>query len=130
VLTGVSGDTYLDRIPVEVDAALLDRGQNRFAVYCATCHGLLGDGHSKVAENMARRPAPSLHEAPINTFPVGRLYRIVREGYGLMPAYGSALDVRERWAVVAYVEVLKLSQRAAVSQLPARVLEEAKPWLK
>lgn len=130
ILTGMSAELYLERVPIPLDQALLERGENRFAIFCAPCHGLLGDGRSKVAENMARRPAPSLHELPISAFPAGRLYRIVREGYGLMPPYEDALDVRERWAVVAYVEALKLSQRAPVSRLPREILDEARPWLK
>jgi hypothetical protein len=78
---------------------------------------------------MARRPAPSLHAPPIDRFVPGRLYRIVRDGYGLMPSYADALDVRDRWAVVSYVEALRVSQRLPVASLTPELEGEARPWL-
>jgi len=119
----------LTAVPLPLTRELLGRGQNRFNVYCATCHGELGDGRSKVAENMLLRPPPSLHDARIRSLPAGRLYAIVRDGYGLMPGYAAALSTEDRWAVVAYVGVLQLSQNAELTRLPARIQEEARPWL-
>jgi mono/diheme cytochrome c family protein len=129
VQSGMRGADYLADIPIGLDRALLERGRDRFTMFCAPCHGVLGDGVSKVAENMTLRPAPSLHQPPISAFLPGRVYRVIRDGYGLMPSYADALATRDRWAVVAYVEALKLSQNLPVASLPAELAEEARPWL-
>jgi len=109
---------------------LLERGQNRFDTFCAACHGVLGDGRPQVAENMRLRPPPSLHEARLRALSRESLYAIIRDGYGLMPGYGSALSVDDRWAVVAYVGALQLSQNVELSRLPDNLQEEARPWLR
>jgi mono/diheme cytochrome c family protein len=114
--------------PVPFDAALLERGREKFEVTCAVCHGLLGDGDSQVAMNMSLRRPPSLHL--YRDRPDGYIYQVIQEGFGLMPSYAEALSVRDRWAVVAYVRALQLSQSAQVDQLPgearARLEQEAK----
>lgn len=102
--------------PVPVDDALLARGRARFDVHCAVCHGPLGDGESQVALNMSLRRPPSLHL--YRDRPDGYLYQVINQGFGLMPSYAGALPVQDRWAVVAYVRALQLSQHAAVDQLP------------
>ena len=89
--------------------ALILRGQNRFEIFCAPCHGVAGDGESVVAGKMELRPPPSLIVAPVTTLPDGRLDDIITHGYGLMPAYGPALVPVDRWAVVAYLHVLALA---------------------
>lgn len=126
---GEVGGTPVSRIPIPLDAALLQRGEERFRIFCRTCHGALGDGRSEVAENMKLRKPPSLHEAKIRAFPPGQLYRVVSEGYGLMPAYADELTYRDRWAVVAFVRALQLSQDVALAELPESLREEARPWL-
>jgi mono/diheme cytochrome c family protein len=114
--------------PVPVDLPLLARGRSRFDITCAACHGVMGDGQSQVALNMSLRPPPSLHLYRDRTD--GYLYQVVTEGFGLMPSYASVLSARDRWAVVAYVRALQLSQHARVDQLPEdlrRKLSEEKP---
>ncbi|HTV19136.1 MAG TPA: cytochrome c [Polyangiaceae bacterium] len=129
----VSGRTaageYTTHIPVPLDAALLDRGEDRFRIFCRTCHGTLGDGRSAVAENMKLRKPPSLHEPRLRSYAPGRLYRVVTEGYGLMPSYAESLSIADRWAVVAFVRALQLSQNVPLAELPATLHEEAAPWL-
>ncbi|HET8540379.1 MAG TPA: cytochrome c [Anaeromyxobacter sp.] len=102
--------------PVTATAATLARGRARFEIVCATCHGVLGDGESQVALNMALRKPPSLHA--FRDVPDGHLYRVVSNGFGLMPSYANELGVEDRWAVVAYVRALQLSQHATLDQLP------------
>jgi mono/diheme cytochrome c family protein len=125
---GGKGEVVAPLLPLT--SALLKRGQDRFNTFCATCHGLLGDGQSQVAENMRLRPPPSLHDARLRALPTGSLYAVIRDGYGLMPAYGSALSVDDRWAVVTYVGALQLSQNVELSRLPTNLQQEAQPWLK
>jgi mono/diheme cytochrome c family protein len=117
-LTGLDGDTYSSRLPLPMTAALLARGRDRFDVVCATCHGVTGTGESVVAEKMALRRPPSLHEARIRAYPPGRIYGIVRSGFGLMPAYGAMLSVDDRWAIVVYLRALWLARDARVDALP------------
>lgn len=97
---------YLADLPIAVTARLLDRGRSRFRIFCAACHGAGGWGGSIVAENLTERRPPSLHEPRIAGLPPGRLYQIVREGFGRMPPYGGELPVADRWAVVAYTRAL------------------------
>jgi mono/diheme cytochrome c family protein len=120
VRTGLGPDGKAVAIaPLPVDAKLLARGRDRFEVTCATCHGLLGDGESQVALNMSLRRPPSLHA--FRDVPDGHVFRVISEGFGLMPSYAAELSVEDRWAVVAYVRALQLSQSATMDQVPPDV---------
>jgi mono/diheme cytochrome c family protein len=119
--TGVAEGRWAERIPLRVDRALLDDGRARFDVFCATCHGVLGDGDSVVAEKMRLRAPPSLHEARIRAYPPGRIFQTIREGYGLMPSYSVQLSVHDGWAVVAYMRALQLARGARAAALPPDV---------
>lgn len=130
VMRGRVGAAYAARIPVEVDTRTLLRGRNRFDIYCAACHGRLADGVSQVAENMRLRAPPSLLAAPYVTYPPGRIFAVITEGFGLMRSYAGELPLDDRWAVVAYLQALQLSQRLALGDLPPAVQEEARRWLK
>jgi mono/diheme cytochrome c family protein len=112
-------------VPIPVDAKLLARGRARFDIHCAACHGVLGDGESQVALNMSLRRPPSLHA--YRDVPDGHIYRVISEGFGLMPSYAAELGIEDRWAIVAYVRALQLSQHATLEQVPPeqrRKLEE------
>ena len=117
-----------------ITRALLERGRERFAVACAACHGLDGDAETPVAHAMQRRRPPSLHEARIAALAPAAMYRVIADGYGVMPSYAALLAPADRWAVVAYVRTLELAWRAPLSALPravrdaaARQLEEKAP---
>jgi mono/diheme cytochrome c family protein len=127
---GLTGNAYVGASPVAVDRALLRRGQAQFEVYCATCHGLTGDGTSVVAEHMSLRKPPSLVDEPVRSFPPGRVFQVISDGYGLMPSYASALAVDERWAVVAYVRALTLAAHVELDRLPAPVQQRAREALR
>ena len=117
VATGLAQDGKpVAESPVAITAATLARGRARFDVICAVCHGVLGDGESQVALNMSLRKPPSLHA--YREVGDGYLYRVLSEGFGLMPSYANELTVEDRWAVVAYVRALQLSQHAKLDQLP------------
>lgn len=98
---------------------LMLRGENRFGIFCAPCHGILGDGHSEVARWMSLRPPPSLHEPPVRALTDEQMFTVVTEGYGLMPSYAAALTPADRWAVVAYVRALERSQHVELDALSA-----------
>lgn len=113
----------------EITPALLTLGRARFDVVCAPCHGIAGDGDSVVAGKMELRPPPSLHEDRIRALDAATIYAVVSEGYGLMPRLSLHLAPRERWAVIAYVRALQLSQRLPLADAPEatrKQLEETK----
>ena len=103
---GVVNGAYVDRFPIPVTRELLARGQDSFQIYCAACHGIAGDGESWVARKMTLRKPPPLIDSRVRSFPPGRLYQVIQEGYGLMRSYVEDLDQEDRWAVAAYVRAL------------------------
>jgi mono/diheme cytochrome c family protein len=115
---------YVDRVPLAVTRALLTRGRDGFERVCATCHGILGDGVSVVADKMEMRRPPSLDEPRIRALAPGMVFTVVTHGYGLMPSYAQMLDVEDRWAIVLYVQALQLSGGARVSDLSATMHDE------
>lgn len=128
--TGRTQAGYLPQAPLAVDRGVVMRGRDRFDIYCAACHGRLGDGVSKVAENMTLRKPANLLTPPYLDYPPGRIAAVIAEGYGLMRSYAAELPVADRWAVAAYVKALQLSQHVTLGELPAPVQEEAARWLK
>lgn len=131
ILRGVTqAGAPVPSIPIPVTRELVDRGQNRYDIFCAPCHGRAGYANTEVAENMTLRPPPALHLPRLVEGPDGHIFRVASEGFGLMPSYQEELSVRDRWAVVAYVRALQLSQRARLDALPAPIREEASSWLK
>lgn len=121
---GHVGTTYADRVPVPLTRELLDAGRRAYDTSCGVCHGVLGDGDSVVAQNMTLRRPPSLHDPRIRAYPPGRVFRVATEGFGLMPGYERSLTTEERWAVVAYIQALQLSQAFPADRLPADVREK------
>jgi mono/diheme cytochrome c family protein len=128
-MKGLDGDQLVQNIPVPVTPELLGRGKKKFEIVCATCHGLVGNGDSMVADNMPTRLPPSL--VALQDKPAGFFYQAITLGYGLMPSFSGEIPIEDRWAVVAYVRALQLSQNAKLSMLPAedrqKVLE-GKSW--
>lgn len=125
IATGRQGGEYLASIPTPMTRELLGRGRERYEIFCAPCHGVLGNGATQVSENMTLRKPPSLVTGPIPSYRPGRVFHVITGGYGLMPSYGSALALEDRWAVVAYVQALQLSRNARLDQLPAELRSEA-----
>ena len=113
---------YAKTIPMPVTRKLLDLGRKRYDITCGTCHGPLGDGDSIVARNMALRPPPSLHR--YTDRPAGYIFEVATKGFGMMASYAAELTVEERWAVVAYIRALQLSQGTPAAELPAAVRQQ------
>ena len=104
--------------PFPVDAAVMARGQERFNVYCAPCHGQTGMGDGMIVRRGYRRP-PALSEDRLREAPVGHFFDVISNGFGAMPDYASQVKVEDRWAIVAYVRALQLSAHATVEDVPA-----------
>jgi hypothetical protein len=118
---------YTTTIPIPVTRKLLEVGRKRFDITCGTCHGPAGDGDSIVARQMSLRPPPSLHKYVDK--PSGYFFEVMTKGFGMMASYAGELTIDERWAVVAYIRALQLSQSTPAATLPGDVRQrlEAQP---
>jgi hypothetical protein len=109
--------------PLPVTAELLERGQQRYGIFCTPCHGIQGDGMGMVAMRGMKHP-PSYHQERLRNVPNGYLYDVVANGFGAMYGYSAQIPPRDRWAIVAYLRALQLSRNAPVGQLPAELREK------
>jgi mono/diheme cytochrome c family protein len=105
--------------PPSPSRAVIERGHDRFMRFCAPCHGMIGDGRSRVAADMLLRPPPSLHEPRLIASTDEHVADVIERGYGLMPSYARVLPAADRWAVVYFVRALQTSQRVELAKLPA-----------
>lgn len=127
--TGVRAGRWVDNLPMPLTKALIDRGQERYDIFCSPCHGRLGDGQGMIAQRgfTLRRPVGNYHTPRLRNMPVGYLYDVITNGYGTMYGYASRIEPRDRWAIVAYVRALQLSHDQDVSTLsPSQRAELAK----
>lgn len=116
--TGANNGDFLDSIPIPVDLPLLKRGQERYDIYCSPCHGRLGDGQGMVARRGLHFPK-DFEIDRLRQAPPGYIFQVISNGYGAMGDYGDQIpDVRDRWAIVAYIRALQLSRHAAVADVP------------
>jgi mono/diheme cytochrome c family protein len=117
--TGELNGALVADVQVPVTPELLALGKLRFEIVCATCHGVLGNGDSMVADNFPTRIPPSL--VALTDKPAGFFYRAATYGFGVMPSFAGELNNEERWAVVAYIKALQLSQNQPIAAAPADV---------
>jgi mono/diheme cytochrome c family protein len=115
---------YVATVPIPVSRKLLDLGRKRFDITCATCHGPLADGKSIVGSQMALRPPPSLLDPKYIAKPAGYIFEVATKGFGMMASYAAELTVEERWAVVAYLRALQLSQTTSVGALAPDIRQQ------
>jgi len=115
--TGKMGDSYGDGFPVEVTEQLLQRGQERFLINCAVCHGRTGAGNGIVTQYGLVAVA-NFHDDRIRTMPDGQIFSTITNGKNTMGAYGPQIAVEDRWAIVAYIRALERSQHAALADVP------------
>jgi mono/diheme cytochrome c family protein len=101
-----------------VTLALLERGQERYRIYCTPCHSELGDGHGMVVQRGFPSP-PAYHIDRLRQAPVQHFYDVITNGYGAMYSFAARVQPADRWAIVAYIRALQRSQDAKVADLPA-----------
>jgi mono/diheme cytochrome c family protein len=109
---------FVTDFPMPITAADLDRGQERFNIYCSVCHGRLGDGSGMIVKRGFRRP-PSFHEDRLRNAPIGYFFDVETNGFGAMPDYASQIPPEDRWRIISYIRALQLSQRASLTDVPA-----------
>ena len=103
--------------PPTVDLALLQRGKERFGIFCAPCHGYAGDGDGAIVRRGFPHP-PSYYSAALMRAPAEQIFDVITNGYGIMYAYGSRVPPHDRWAIVAYIRALQQSRSATVAEAP------------
>ena len=121
--TGKAGKDFVDHLPFPVTRQVLERGEERFNIYCTPCHGRLGNGLGMIVRRGFKRP-PSYHTDRLRQMPVGYFYDIITNGYGAMQDYSAQVAPRDRWSIAAYIRVLQYSQLASVTDVPPEVRQE------
>lgn len=115
--TGKSGGQFVDLLPLPVTRAVLERGRERFNIFCSPCHDRLGEGGGMVVLRGYPRPT-SFHIDRLREAKVGYLYDVITNGFGRMPSYAAQIPVEDRWAIVSYLRALQLSRHASLSDVP------------
>lgn len=124
---GKVDDQWVTEYPIPVDLPTMLRGQERFNVYCAPCHGLVGEGEGMVAQRAAQRAEPSwvpplsIHADAVRQQPLGQLFHTITNGIRTMPAYGPQIPAEDRWAILLYVQALQRSQHTTLEDVPAEL---------
>jgi mono/diheme cytochrome c family protein len=113
----LASDTAATKRP-PVTPALLAHGRERFDIFCAPCHGRTGEGDGMIVRRGMPRP-PSLHDDRLRAAPDQHFFDVITGGYGAMYAYGARVPAADRWAIVAYIRALQLSQHASLDDLPS-----------
>ena len=118
--TGMVGNSTTpgDYMPFPLTERVLSRGQERFNIYCAPCHSRLGDGNGVVPSRGFPRKPPSYHIERLRKAPLGYFFDVMTHGFGIMPDYSAQIAPKDRWAIVAYIRALQLSQNATATDIP------------
>jgi mono/diheme cytochrome c family protein len=124
--TGKVGAAAVTELPFPVDDAVLTRGQERYNIFCTPCHDATGGGKGIVVQRGYKQP-PSFHEDRLRNIVAGYFFDVMTNGFGSMPDYRMQLAPRDRWAVVAYIRALQLSQHAATTDIPGGDPAKAQP---
>ena len=115
--TGKVDNKPVETVPFPVTRAVLDRGQERYNIYCAPCHDRSGNGNGMIVRRGYRHP-PSYHIDRLRQVPIGYFFDVMTNGLGAMPDYAAQIEARDRWAIAAYVRVLQFSQNAGLNDVP------------
>ena len=119
----LSNGEYVEQIPIAVNRKVLERGQDKYNVYCSPCHGKSGNGNGIIMQgDYGYTPASSYHVERLRQVADGYLYDSITNGVRNMPAYAQQIPVRDRWAIVAYIRALQRSQYAEPEDLPESIV--------
>lgn len=120
--SGLEGDAFVTQLPMKASKVLLERGRNRYDVFCSPCHDRVGNGRGMIVRRGFKQPA-SFHEERLRNQPVGYFFSVMTRGFGEMSSYAAQIRPEDRWAITAYIRVLQLSQNTIVDQLSAESRE-------
>ena len=126
ISTGKINGADIDGFPFPITEQVINRGEERFNIFCSECHGKLGDGNGMIPSRGYRRP-PSYHTEALRAAKTGHFFDVMTNGFGAMPSYAPQVPVRDRWAIVAYIRALQLSQNATINDLPPDMRSKLAP---
>ncbi len=115
--TGYVNGQLANAFPFQVTRQVLERGRERFDIYCSPCHGRTGNGDGIVAQRGFRHP-PSFHTDRLRKAPLGHFFDVMTHGFGSMYDYADRVEPVDRWAIIAYIRALQLSQNATAADVP------------
>lgn len=121
--TGKIGTKEGDVFPFPITEEVMERGHERYDIYCSPCHSRIGDGNGMIVKR-GYRQAANFHDAQYLTKPVGHFFDVITHGWGAMPDYASQIAPADRWAIVAYIRALQYAQNGTMADVPAN--EQAK----
>jgi cbb3-type cytochrome c oxidase subunit III len=119
LFTGRVNGELAAAFPFELTADVLERGRERYGIFCTPCHDHVGTGNGMAVRRGFRRGPPSFHLDRLRDAPVGHFYDVISNGFGAMNDYAGQIKPRDRWAIVAYIRALQLSQNVRAQDLPA-----------
>ena len=122
--TGRLNGNLAKTFPVPITREVLDRGRDRYNIFCTPCHDHLGTGNGMAVRRGFRRGPPSFHSDRLREAPVGHFYDVITNGFGAMNDYAAQINPRDRWSIVAYIRALQLSQNESVQGLPPEDRQE------
>ena len=115
--TGKVGTNLVTTFPFPITREVLERGRERFDIYCSPCHGRTGDGNGMIVQR-GFPPPPSYHIERLRQAPVGHFFDVITQGYGVMYSYAQRVEPADRWAIAAYIRVLQASQQGTIAEVP------------
>ena len=126
--TGKIGTNLVETFPFPITREVLERGRERFDIYCSPCHGRTGEGNGMIVQRGFPAP-PSYHIDRLRQAPVGHFFDVITHGYGMMYPYAARVEVGDRWAIAAYIRALQKSHSSTLAEVPSpqrAQLEEGK----
>ncbi len=117
--TGKIGNNPGEAFPFPVTQQVLERGQQRYNIFCAPCHSRVGDGKGMIPSRGFSRMPPSYHIERLQKAPAGYFFDVITNGLGIMQGYSAQIPAQDRWAIIAYIRALQLSQKAGSGDLPS-----------
>jgi hypothetical protein len=115
--TGEENGVAADKFPFRITQADIERGRQRYNIYCTPCHDYTGNGQGMIVQR-GFPPPPSFHIQSLRDAPAGHFYQVITNGYGVMYSYAARVEPADRWRIVAYIRALQMSEHAAVSDVP------------
>jgi len=117
--TGKINNQPVHTFPMKLDEQFVQRGQERYNIFCAPCHDKTGQGLGMIVQRGFKKP-PSFHIDRLREAPVGYYFDVMTNGFGVMASYSEQVTADDRWAIIAYIHALQISQNATFADLPAK----------
>lgn len=108
--------TLVEAFPLEITPEVMARGRERYDIFCSPCHGAVGNGQGMIVQRGFKAP-PSFHLPRLREAPPGHYYDVITNGFGVMYSYASRVPPEDRWAIIAYIRALQLSQNASLDDV-------------